>query len=118
MADDDDVRAVDTADEQFALNESTFRDVNEGIEAGRRDREGLIPFVCECGVLGCTAVVELTLGEYEAVREGSRCFVVVPGHAASFEEVRVEEDRFAVVVKPEGPLGELADVTDPRGDPG
>lgn len=118
MADDDDVRAVDTADEQFVLNESTFRDVNEGIEAGRRDRDGLIPFVCECGVLGCTAVVELSLREYEGVREGSRCFIVAPGHVASFEEVRYQEDRYAVVVKPDGRLGELADITDPRGDAG
>ena len=112
------MRAVPATDEQIALNESTFRDVNEAIEAGRREREGLVPFVCECGRLGCTAVVELTLREYEGVRAGSRCFLVAPGHEAEFEEVRSEDPRFTVVVKPEGPLGDIADRTDPRREPG
>ena len=112
------MRAVDATDEQIALNESTFRDVNEAIEAGRREREGLVPFVCECGKLGCTAVVELTLREYEDVRADSRRFLVVPGHEAATEEAREKDSRYSVVVKPDGPLGEIADRTDPRGDPG
>ena len=37
---------MEATDEQIALNESTFRDVNEAIESGRREREGLVPFVC------------------------------------------------------------------------
>jgi hypothetical protein len=104
-------------DERIALNESRFREVNEGIEEGRREREGLVPFVCECGLLGCNAVVEVTLREYEEVRSGSRCFLVAPGHGASFDELRREEGRFDVVRKPDGPLGELADRTDPRREP-
>ena len=47
--------SVGASDEQVALNETTFREVNEGIEAGRREREGLVPFVCECGEVGCNA---------------------------------------------------------------
>jgi hypothetical protein len=112
------MRAVPATDEQIALNESTFRDVNEAIEAGRRERVGLVPFVCECGRLGCTSVVELTLREYEDIRADSRCFLVVPGHEAEFEEARSEDPRYSVVVKPEGPLGDIADRTDPRRDPG
>ena len=114
MADDDNMSVVDSAEEQLALNESTFRDVNEAIESGRAEREGLVPFVCECGRLGCTDVVELTLREYEGVRAGSRCFLVAPGHDASFERVVREDARFMVVAKPEGPLGDIADRTDPR----
>jgi hypothetical protein len=110
--------AVDGADDQAAVNEITFRDVNEGIEQGRRARDGLVPFVCECGVVGCTAVVEVTLAEYEQVRAGSRCFLVAPGHGAVFDDVRSVEDRFGVVRKPDGPLGELAERTDPRRDEG
>ena len=105
---------TDDLDVQVALNETTFRDVNEGIEAGRHDREGLVPFVCECGVVGCNAIVEVTLREYEDVRSGSRCFLVSPGHGAAFDEPIREGERFAVVRKPDGPLGELADRTDPR----
>jgi hypothetical protein len=109
---------VDELDVQVALNETTFRDVNEGIEEGRSAREGLVPFVCECGELGCNAIVEVTLREYESVRAGPRCFLVSPGHGASFDEVHCERDRYAVVRKPDGPLGELADRTDPRRDGG
>jgi hypothetical protein len=105
---------MESLDEQVALNETTFREVNEGIEAGRRDREGLVPFVCECGEVGCNAIVQTTLREYEEVRSGSRCFLVSPGHGAAFDELTRDGDRFAVVRKPEGPLGELADRTDPR----
>jgi hypothetical protein len=105
---------VDTADEYVALNESTFRQVNEGIEEGRSERDGLVPFLCECGEIGCNAVVELTLVEYERVRAGSRCFVVALGHGAPFDEPQRTEERYAVVRKPDGPLGELADRTDPR----
>lgn len=118
MGDDDTMRAPDSAAAQIALNETTFREVNEGIEQGRRERDGLVPFVCECGVLGCTSVVRLTLQEYESVRAGSRCFLVAPGHGAEFDELRRDGDRYRVVAKPDGPLGELADRTDPRQDPG
>jgi hypothetical protein len=105
---------VDAADEHVALNESTFRQVNEGIEEGRSNRDGLVPFLCECGEIGCNAVVELTLVEYERVRAESRFFVVAPGHGAPFDELQRTEERYAVVRKPDGPLGELADRTDPR----
>ena len=100
--------------EIVALNESTFRNVNEGIEEGRRERDGLVPFVCECGVLGCNEVVELTLREYEDVRARSRYFFAAPGHGASIDIPVRETDRFTVVRKPDGPLGELVDRTDPR----
>ena len=105
---------VDAADVHVTLNESTFREVNEGIEEGRSERDGLVPFLCECGEIGCNAVVEVTLSEYERVREGSRWFLVAPGHGAAFDITERTEDRFAVVRKPDGPLGELADRTDPR----
>jgi len=101
-------------DRQITLNELTFRDVNEGIERGRSARDEPVPFLCECGEIGCNAVVTLTLAEYESVRAGSRCFLVAPGHGAHFDELRAEEDRFSVVRKPVGPLGELADRRDPR----
>jgi hypothetical protein len=116
MSDDDAMGISDPTAAQITLNETTFREVNEGIEAGRREREGLVPFVCECGELGCNEVVRVTLREYERVRGGSRSFLVAPGHGADFDQVRREGERYGVVLKPDGPLGELADRTDPRRD--
>lgn len=100
--------------ERVALNETTFRRVNEGIEEGRREREGLVTFVCECGELGCNELVEMTLREYEDVRADSRTFLVMPSHLPDIDELVRREDRYWVVRKPPGPLGELADRTDPR----
>jgi hypothetical protein len=102
--------------ERVALNETTFRRVNEGIEEGRREREGLVTFVCECGELGCNELVEMTLREYETVRADSRTFLVMPSHLTDIDELDRREDRYWVVRKPEGPLGDLADRTDPRGE--
>jgi hypothetical protein len=103
-----------TAEGRAVVNETLRRQVNEGIEEGRRERSGLVPFVCECGVLGCNEVVELTLREYESVRAGGRCFLVAPGHGASIDVLQREEGRFDVVRKADGPFGDYAEVTDPR----
>jgi hypothetical protein len=103
------------ADERVAYNEARAREVNEAIEAGRVNREGLTGFVCECGRLGCNAVVELSLMEYEGVRAESRQFVIVAGHEASVDEVVASADRYAVVCK-RGAAALIADETDPRGE--
>jgi hypothetical protein len=100
--------------ERVAFNETTFRRVNEGIEEGRRQREGRVSFVCECGELGCNELVEMTLREYESVRADSRTFLVMPSHLTEIDELARREDRYWVVRKPEGPFGDLADRTDPR----
>ena len=38
------------AKQRVAMNESTFRRVNEGMEAGQ-SADGLLAFMCECGRL-------------------------------------------------------------------
>ena len=44
--------------QRVAMNEATFRKVNEGMEAGQDD-SGLLTFVCECGRLKCTRLIHL-----------------------------------------------------------
>lgn len=102
-------------DERIAHNETVARSVNEAIEAGRVTRDGRAGFVCECGQLGCNAVVEMTLAEYEAVRAHPRRFVTVPGHEAHFDEVVDRDGDRAVVVK-HGLPGRIAEATDPRAE--
>ena len=114
MADDDSMPVVDSAEEQLALNESTFRDVNEAIESGRGEREGLVPFVCECGRLGCAEVIEMTIAEYERVRGSGRRFAVLPGHVdPAVEHVVLEGDGYVVVEK-HGDAAAAAEDLDPR----
>jgi hypothetical protein len=56
-----------------ARNEALFREVNERIvdlETGYdRDDSLLIGFVCECPQEDCSEMLEVTRGQYEAVRD-------------------------------------------------
>jgi hypothetical protein len=102
---------------RVAANEGHFRDINERLEQGLRQvagRPGLVAFVCECGQRSCTARVELTIEEYEAVRGDSRRFAIVPGHVfAEVERVVAATDRYEVVEK-FGPSVEMTDAMDHR----
>lgn len=96
------------------MNEATFRKVNEGMEVGQ-DPAGLMTFVCECGRLGCSKLLELTRAEYEAVREDSRRFAILEGHEILEAEKVVERhDRYLVVAKVGDPVEEIVEHTDPR----
>jgi hypothetical protein len=100
-------------EERIARNEATFREINEAIQEGRETRTGSIGFLCECGVLGCNEVVELTIREYEAVRAFARRFLIIPGHETMVDRVIQRHAHYAVVVK-HGLAGTLAARSDPR----
>jgi len=102
--------------ERAGFNESTFRTVNEGINAGRglRATGDRVGFLCECARLGCNAVIELTVGEYEELRRHARRFVVVPGHEFPGAERVVERHDAHHVVQKVGDAAEVADATDLR----
>src|SRR3954449_8568961 len=62
---------------RIALNEATYRKVNEAMRAD--NPENRITFVCECGRLGCNELIRLSRAEYERVRSNARRFAIVPG---------------------------------------
>lgn len=98
--------------ERIARNETSFRDINEELEAGLRRvprPPALQRFVCECGRQDCDVTVELSFEEYEAVRRDSRHFAVAPGHALpESERVLAERGRYEIVEK----LGETVQMAD------
>ena len=103
--------------ERIARNEATFRRINEDIERGRdaEDDATLIGFVCECGHVECSRLIELTPFEYEQVRSDPRQFAIVDGHEEPAAETVVERHaRYAVVRKRAGTGVEIAMATDPR----
>jgi hypothetical protein len=106
---------MDSQDKQrVAMNEATFRKVNEGMEVGQ-DPGGLLTFICECGRLGCTQLIELTRAEYEELRSNSRRFALLAGHEIEDVERVVERhDRYLVVEKLGDVAGEIVEHTDPR----
>ena len=100
--------------QRVAMNEATFRKVNEGMEAGQDD-SGLLSFVCECGRLNCTRLLQLTRDEYETIRENPRRFAIVDGHEIlEAEEIVERHDRYLVVEKSDDPEAEIVEHTDPR----
>ena len=106
----------DETQRRIGGNEAAFRKLNETLRAGKAlaDAQRLFCFRCECGVLGCNKLVELTLPEYEAVRAWPTRFVIIDGHEIPESERVVERrERFSIVEK-EGDGARVAVDTDPR----
>jgi hypothetical protein len=97
-----------------AADESTIRDVNEGIERGLwpGDENTPVGFRCECARLGCNRLVELTVREYEEVRSHPRWFVMVSGHEQCDVETVVATQPGYVIVEKLGQAGEVAERND------
>lgn len=107
----------DWREQRIARNEASFRAINERLERDVRQvphNPELLEFICECGDRTCESHVELTLTEYEAVREDSRHFAVVPGHLfPETERVLQENERYQLIEKFGGAVP-VTDATDER----
>ena len=100
--------------QRVAMNEATFRRVNEAMEAGQ-DPDRLMSFVCECGRLGCSELIQLERDEYEAVRDNPRRFAIIDGHEIpETEEIVERHERYIVVEKAGDPVSEIVERTDLR----
>lgn len=101
-----------------ARNQALYRQVNEKLEALNEAFENVLDaggaWVCECADLSCTRTMELTLGEYEALRAHPNRFAVLPGHVLPEVEVIVEERERYVVVEKLGLGASFAVETNPR----
>ena len=111
-----------TRTERQAANEAVYRETNErraavDKQAAWAESGELFEFVCECGADGgCEGRIEMTLDDYDAVRQQDDRFAVVPGHESPEIEAVVERhERYVVVDK----LPELEPLVedDPRGAP-
>ena len=97
--------------ERAASAEINGRRVNEAIERGTEAAQEAV-FVCECGNLGCTETIQLTISAYEQVRSSFDRFLVVPGHEIESVEDGVERhDDYLVVAQRDGQAVALAEVT-------
>lgn len=100
-----------------ARTQSLYRDVNERVKQINATFGALIPlseWICECDDGTCSERMELTQGEYEAVRLDPRRFAVLPGHFNSrIEQLAEQTERYWVVEK-FGVAGDLAAKVDPR----
>jgi hypothetical protein len=102
---------------QVAENEVRFRALNERLQAQAgtwQGREGELSVVCECGDENCTAAIELSAAEYEAVRAVETQFVLIRGHERPEVEDVVGGAEHWLIVRKRGEAGEIAAGTDPR----
>ncbi len=102
--------------QRIGLNESLFRETNEGIERGLwpGEEDQRVPFRCECARLECGEAVRLTPAEYERVRADPRRFVVVAGHEVPDAEFIVERHPGYLLVEKVGEAASVAEELDPR----
>ena len=104
---------------RLASTEALTRSLNERAAEVFEDSEtfGPLNFMCECGIYDCGERIELTAGEYEAIRLQPTHFFVHPDHVLNAIEFVVLEhgDSYAVVEKV-GAAGKIAIATDPRAD--
>lgn len=90
---------------RISRNEELFREVNAHIadlEDRIGDREGLLQLICECANTGCTTVIKVDQGTFQAVRENSRLFLVAPGHEGAEETVVASGASYLTVEKKDG----------------
>ena len=97
----------------------SIRSANEQLERscvglGSIDH-GRFFFICECGDRACGGLLQLSVAEYEAVREHAARFAISPNHENPEVERVVEQNgRFAVVETVTGLLSKPARETNPR----
>jgi hypothetical protein len=103
--------------QRAAENESTFRELNEGLQqrADELERSGApTPYLCECDDERCTHVVLLTGDEYEQVRTNPRTFVLVSGHQAPDDHLVHYGPDYVVVEKTGDEKVAVVERRDPR----
>lgn len=108
---------MDTISHQrIGLNESLFRETNEGIKRGLwpGEEHQEVPFRCECARPDCAEAVRLTPAAYEHVRAHARRFVLVAGHQVPGAEVVLERHPGYLVVEKVGVAAAVAEELDPR----
>ena len=101
---------------RFGHNQSLFRAVNERVEtlAGNGAAQGSVPFLCECANPDCDSQLDLSLAEYEAIRQNSTQFFVLPDHVFPDVETVVDDRDSYVIVDKFGEGGRVAAATDER----
>ncbi|MDQ3669977.1 MAG: hypothetical protein M3377_06835 [Actinomycetota bacterium] len=106
-----------TREERLTKNEALFREVNEKVkELTVSQLSDWSDVLCECSDPNCLTTIEVTVGEYEAVRAHGARFALAGGHEdTSVERVVERTERFVVVEKTET-AGAMARDLDPRSE--
>lgn len=109
---------MDFREQRLGVNEAIFREVNERLlglaKHFRWGQTEPLDLVCECRKATCVQRIEMSQGEYEALRAEDTHFAVYPGHADSDIERVISSQKGYEVVAKEGPAAEVAREHSPR----
>ena len=99
---------------RLGKNQALFRAVNSEIDDMAKEQSTVLPlnFLCECADPDCDAYIELTQGEYEAVRSNPTRFFVLPDHVFPEVETTVDDRGRYVVVEKFGAGGRIVEAID------
>jgi hypothetical protein len=102
--------------DRIAKTEALFRDVNERIaEASEKFDADEAEFMCECSDPGCAERLEVSLDEYEQVRQNATTFLLDPDHVRPEVERIVEHRRgYAIVKKVDQAVARIVQQLNPR----
>ena len=103
-------------EERVAQNEILFRQVNERILQieGDRWRVDPVDFMCECGNIRCTRVLQMSVDDYERLRSDPARFGIIPGHEIADVERVVEKHAQYLVVEKAATIRQQVIDADPR----
>lgn len=107
MDTDDGVQAV-----KAARNQALWREVN--VQIRNVETAGHVEFLCECADLDCAEPINLSVGEYERIRNPFARFTVALGHVYLEVETVVEATDGYAVVQRRGKAAEISAKLDPR----
>jgi hypothetical protein len=104
------------SEDRVGRNEDVFRKINERIEAGKlpADIEEPVAFCCECALLGCNELIEISIATYETIRANPRRFLLLQGHMIPGVETVIATGDLYVIVEKTGEAGRVAEAADPR----
>ena len=108
-----------TSAERKAHYQGVFREANEKLEQSAMvvlgaEADTTVPFLCECPRQDCTAVVLLTLAEYEVVRSVPERGIAKWDHEDLEVEVVVDRNERFLMTEKFGRAGEVHAERDPR----
>ena len=94
---------------RLAKNQALFRAVNDQIDYMAQEQSTVLPLqlLCECADPNCDVYIELTQGEYEAVRRRPTHFFVLPDHVFREVETIVDDRGHYVIVEKFGAGGRV-----------
>lgn len=93
-----------------AINEDLGRQINERItERIGADPAVNVSVLCECSDADCQEAIELPMAQYDRVRQGGSCFLVITGHERPGVERVVSRDGALSIVEKTGEAGRIAE---------